>query len=146
MTTGTIGILNVGAGDTKLVFDKNNPMESARSARIVADMLKRGYVLFIETGKDAAGNPSYQRVLEFKEDVCEYIIADLAAPVEQEKPDHEQSAEATSGEGSEEGPGEWPRAAPARASIPKAGKGGRPRKAVDAGDTRGIAVARSAGG
>ena len=34
---GEIGILNVGAGDTKLTFDKNNPAERIRSARIVAE-------------------------------------------------------------------------------------------------------------
>ena len=140
MTAGTMGVLNVGAGDTKLTFDKNNPMERARSARIVADMLKRGYVLFIETGQNAAGNPAYQRVLEFKEDVCEYIIADLTAPIEQGEPDHEPSRETTSGEGGEE------TVAPALARVPKARKGGRPRKAIDASQARGVAVARSAGG
>lgn len=39
---GQIGILNVGAGDTKLTFDKNNPAERIRSARIAHLMLMRG--------------------------------------------------------------------------------------------------------
>ena len=140
MSTGQMGILNVGAGDTKLTFDKNNPMERARSARIVTDMLKRGYVLFIETSKDAKGNPAYQRVLEFKEDVCEYIIADLATPIKQETTDHEQSGETASGERGEA------LIQPAKTNIPQARKGGRPRKSVPAEQARGVAVARSAGG
>ena len=52
---GQIGILNVGAGDTKLTFDKNNPAECIRSARIVTDMLRRGYALLIEV-TDKKGN------------------------------------------------------------------------------------------
>ena len=138
---GTLGVLNVGAGDTKLTFDKDNPMERARSARIVTDMLKRGYVLFIETGKNAAGNPTYQRVLQFREDVCEYIIADLDTPAAEEPHSHEQSRETPSREGSEEA------GAPiASANVPPAKRGGRPRKAVAAEKATGVAVARSAGG
>ena len=133
MTKGTMGVLNVGAGDTKLTFDKNNPMERMRSARIVTDMLKRGYVLFIETGQHD-GHPTYQRVLEFREDVCEYIIADLAAPIVEETEYHEQIRATPSREGIAEKP------------APKLRKGGRPRKAVDAGRAVGVAVARSAGG
>lgn len=32
---GEVGILNVGAGDTKLTFDPSKPDEVARSAQIV---------------------------------------------------------------------------------------------------------------
>jgi hypothetical protein len=137
MSKGTIGILNVGAGDTKLTFDKDNPMERARSARIVADMIRRGYVLFIETGV-VDGKPTYQRVLQFREDVCEYIIADVAADMNEgiDDHEHEQSGKAAGEEAK----------AIARAGIPKARKGGRPRRSVDASEARGIAVARSAGG
>jgi hypothetical protein len=138
--SGTIGILNVGAGDTKLSFDKDNPMERARSARIVADMLKRGYVLFIEV--PGHEGKSYQRVLEFREDVCEYIIADLdpaiAAPEpKEETPVHEPSNEAEGEAGS-----------PAENEIPApAPRGrGRKRKSVDAGIVHGVAVGRTAGG
>lgn len=135
---GNIGILNVGAGDTKLVFDKNNPMERARSARIVTDMLRRGYVLFIEVDPV---KKTYQRVLEFREDVCEYIIADMD-PVVAERHDKseeiaadEPSPEASRAAGSEEAG----KAQPAR-------KGGRPRKNVPAEGATGVAVARFAGG
>lgn len=77
MSSGNLAILSVGSGDTKLSFDKDNPAECIRAARIVKDMLKRGYALLIEVGKDADGQAKYQRVLSFDENVCEYIIADL---------------------------------------------------------------------
>ena len=134
MTTGTIGILNVGAGDTKLSFDHSNPMERARSARIVTDMLKRGYVLFIDTG-----GKNYKRVLQFDEKHCEYIIADFdptaaTETIQQEgTAANEQSRQETSDE----------RTAPA-AKAP--GKRGRRSARVDAGTTTGVAVHRSAGG
>lgn len=84
---GEVGILNVGAGDTKLTFDKKNPVERARAAKIVEDMLKRGFAILIQVGKKN-GEPLYQRAKGFDPKRCEYIIAggpdehlDLSAPV-----------------------------------------------------------------
>lgn len=71
--TESIGILNVGAGDTKLTFDKSNPAECIRAARIVKDMLRRGYALLIDTGKRKGGRPVYVRAKDFDEKTCEYI-------------------------------------------------------------------------
>mgnify|MGYP001116419300 CR=1 FL=1 len=71
---GSVGILNVGAGDTKLVFDNSNPDEIARSAAIVKDMIRRGFVLMIEAGHDEKG-PLYRRALDFDETTAEYIVA-----------------------------------------------------------------------
>ena len=138
MTKGTIGILNVGAGDTKLSFDPTNPMERARSARIVTDMLKRGYVLFIDTG-----GKSYQRVLKFDEAHCEYIIADLD-PVAAEKHDQKEGAAANepSPTTSSAEAGSEDRQEGAKAAR----RGRKPGKRVDAGTTAGVAVHRSAGG
>jgi hypothetical protein len=73
-TPGEISILNVGDGDTKLSFDKKNPAERIRAARIVADMLKRGYALLIE---QPAGSGNFVRAQAFDEEVCEYVIADF---------------------------------------------------------------------
>ena len=64
--TGSIGILNVGAGDTKLVFDNSKPDEVAKSAAIVRDMIRRGFVLLIEVGRDDDG-PLYRRAHDFDE-------------------------------------------------------------------------------
>lgn len=137
---GSIGILNVGAGDTKLTFDKNNPAECIRSARIVTDMLRRGYALMIEV-TDKKGAKSYTRVHEFRENTCEYIIADfdpeIAAKEDANERNNEPSAEAASGTGREEKPLATPNLA-----------GGRRRgtRAVGATDATGIAISRSAGG
>lgn len=159
--TGTVGILNVGAGDTKLTFDKGNPTEMIRAARIVTDMLKRGYALLIEVEPGI-----FQRAHRFDEAKCEYIIADfdptatepttdvdvsrlstarrtglddgpmLPKPkVELPGNDHEQTQGQE--EAIEQGP---PEVKPKR---------GRPRKnerAIPASSTRAVAVARTAGG
>jgi len=74
MSDGTVGILNVGAGDTKLTFDKKNPVERDRAARIVTDMLKRGYALLVQVGRKD-GEPIYQRAKSFDPKTCEYIVA-----------------------------------------------------------------------
>lgn len=113
---GELGILNLGAGDTKLTFDKSKPAERKRAAATVTDMLKRGYAILIEVG-EKNGKPIYQRAESFDPETCEYII--VGAPDEPQ--------------------GE---AAPAKASR----KVRAPRVRVDASQTRAVSVARSAGG
>ena len=134
---GSVGILNVGAGDTKLSFDPNNPAERIRAARIVRDMLRRGYALLVEVERD--GVKKFERALDFREDTCEYVIADfdpsVATPAPTEDHDHVQ-------EHHEAAPaGEAPAAAPA---APR--KRGRPAKLVPAEKSRAVAVAPTAGG
>jgi hypothetical protein len=73
MTEGEIGILNVGAGDTKLSFDPAKPAERKRAAKVVSDMLKRGYAILVQVGKDDKG-PLYRRAEAFDAKTCEYII------------------------------------------------------------------------
>lgn len=132
---GTVGILNVGQGDTKLSFDPGNPAERIRAAHIVADMLRRGYVLLVEVERD--GVRKFERALSFREDTCEYIIADFD-PVTAEKADAEEAEHVDEPVApAAASAGETPAKAPTRR--------GR-RRAVDAGGTRAIAVARSAGG
>lgn len=130
--TATIGILNVGAGDTKLVFDKDNPEDCARAARTVADMVRRGYVILVEVGKAPDGEALYRRVKEFREDTCEYIIAgdvDITTGTA-----HEQSSnEAAPGEG-------------AKKSRKGIKYGSYNTRRIHASAASGIAVARSAGG
>lgn len=156
---GQIGILNVGAGDTKLTFDKNNPAECIRSARIVTDMLRRGYALLIE---DPPGSGTYSRATAFREETCEYIIADFDPVVAAQsdatdgashgrdnrvdhhnEPTAEESAGPITGEAAEaiassaKGPGRGN-----RTIQPGRGR----RKAIPASGASGIAVSRSAGG
>ena len=135
MVMAEIGILNVGTGDTKITFDPNNPAEMARSARIVEDMLRRGYALLVEVERN--GEKAFERVREFRPESCEYIIADFdseAAAV----------ADAAEAENVVEGEGE---ATPA-ATAPRARRTYKTRatRAIPASGARGVAVARSAGG
>lgn len=133
MRDGHVGILNVGAGDTKLIFDKSNPAECIRAARIVTDMLRRGYALLVEVAQPD-GRKAFQRVYEFKEDTCEYVIADFdpvsAEKADKEEVEREQAAAAGNAEGREKEP------------TPRRGR----RKSIPAFSTRAVAVARSAGG
>lgn len=142
--SGQIGILNVGAGDTKLTFDKSNPAECIRSGRIVQDMLRRGYALLVEVD-DGKGGKSFTRVHDFDPDKCEYIIAD--GPLRAVDPaairgaaDEETAAKAPAAAGTftgDEGPRETP--------TPQPRLRGRTRS-VSATEARGVAVGRSAGG
>lgn len=131
---GTLSILNVGAGDTKLSFDKSNPAERIRAGRIVTDMLRRGYALLVEVERDGA--KAYERVQAFDPETSEYIIADFdplaATPAPTENTDHGSETQA-----SEES------SAPAAESTKR--KRGRPRR-IPAEGASAVAVARSAGG
>lgn len=134
MNGGEVGILNVGAGDTKLSFDPKNPAERIRAARIVKDMLRRGYALMVEVKRK--GKKAYERVLEFREDTCEYIIADYD-PLEDETRGEEVERTARAAHS--------PTAPDAPAGKAPNGRR-RGRRAVDAGSAPAVAVARSAGG
>lgn len=134
---GTVGILNVGAGDTKLSFDPNNSAERIRAARIVKDMLRRGYALLVEVERD--GKRVFTRATDFLEDVCEYVIADFD-PLTAAEADAEEEAQ-----GGQESQAEEGAAAPGGAGA--APKGRRVvKRTVKAESARAVAVARSAGG
>lgn len=138
--TGTLGILNVGAGDTKISFDKSNPAERARAGRIVADMLRRGFAIFIEVGvRD--GKPLYQRAEAFDPETSEYLIA--GDPPADPGPDSDDRAAPAP---IPEVPDEKEATPPARAPRGGKAKGRAPRRRVAAEKTRGVAVAPSAGG
>lgn len=79
-------ILNVGAGDTKLSFDPKNKAERQHAARVVKDMLKRGYAILVEAGEDKNGEPLYQRAKAFDAKTCEYIIVGLPEDANEEAP------------------------------------------------------------
>jgi Ribonuclease G/E len=118
---GEVGILNVGAGDTKLSFDPKKPKEVERASRIVKDMLRRGYAILVEVGKDEKG-PLYRRATDFDAKTAEYII--IGEP-EEATPNVESPS-----------------------SPPPRGKAGRKTATnrVPAASTNAVAVARTAGG
>ena len=128
MTIGTVAILNVAAGDTKLTFDPSNPAEVKRSATIVKDMIRRGFVLLVEVGADEKG-PIYRRAHDFDETTAEYIVAGSSTPEEDEE-SHEQE------------PASTPR--PRRQGTAKREPAKRRRISASASNV--VAVARTAGG
>ncbi len=79
-----LSVLSVGDGDMKFSFDGTNPQDAARAERVIQDMLKRGYVIFVEVkGK-------LVRCKSFDSKKCEYVIADGAmsdpVPADREEP------------------------------------------------------------
>jgi hypothetical protein len=136
--TGSVGILNVGAGDDKLVFDRDDPASMIRGARIVRDMIRRGYALLVAVPNPAGGEPTYQRAYDFREDTCEYIIADLDPDQATDETTHEKDEAASTAEAGIEAGTPHPRPAKRR--------GRPPTKRVHAADTKVVAVSRTAGG
>ncbi len=115
---GSLSILNTGAGDIEMKFNKDKPEEVEKAKEVITDMLRRGYAIFIE---DAMGET--YRVTEFDPKNNCYIVKD--AP--QDEP-YEEAQEEMPGE---ESP-----------PVPKK----RGRKAVHVTEARATAVGRSAGG
>lgn len=113
---GLIGILNVGAGDTKLSFDPSKPAEVKRASRIVGEMLAQWYAILVQAGEEN-GEPLYRRAKGFDPKTCEYII--VGAPEE----NHEE--------------------APSKAAK---GRQTLKERRIPARSTNAIAVARTAGG
>ena len=127
---GEIGILSVGAGDTKLSFNSKNPAEAIRAKRIVTDMLRRGYALLVEID-DGKGGKHYARATAFDENTCEYIIADFDPTASEEHPGDVQAK---------------PAAAPRAEGRPAGKKKGRPVTRIPAARAKAVAVGRTAGG
>lgn len=82
---GRLDILNVADGDTKLVFDENDPEELARGKEIIEDMLRRGYTILVEV-KKRNGQPGLRRVKRFNPKRGTYIIGDKSDDTEREVP------------------------------------------------------------
>lgn len=141
MIRGQVGILNVGTGDTKLSFDKNNPSECIRAARIVTDMIRRGYALLVEVERN--GEKAYQRVKEFREDTCEYIIADFDPMIAAEVDKNEEDENHEEKQISEEYVAPKPSLKEQKRRGPKSKNSDR---RIDASDARAIAIPRRAGG
>jgi hypothetical protein len=74
-----LSVLNCTMGDMKFSFDSDDPQEVERARRCVRDMLKRGYILFVETTK------GLRKVTGFNAKNDTYIIAD--GPQATETPD-----------------------------------------------------------
>lgn len=82
---GTLSILNVGAGDTKLSFDKKKPEEVRHARTVIQDMLKRGFAILVQVGT-RKGEPLYQRARKFDPKTDEYIIVGIPEDGEEQAP------------------------------------------------------------
>lgn len=65
---GEVAVLSIGRGDMKINFNSDNPEEVEKARMVIMDMLKRGYLIFINVdGKDC-------RITDFDPKTDEYII------------------------------------------------------------------------
>jgi spore germination protein YaaH len=68
-----IDVLNTGYGDFELRFDPNKPDEVQKAKETITDMLKRGYAIFVQQGRETF------RVRKFDVDKNVYIIGSTPA-------------------------------------------------------------------
>lgn len=115
---GTLGILNVGAGDLRIELGDDQPEERlATAAKMVDDLFRAGYSILIEMSDGTT-----RRATAFDRDARAYVISEPGKPIE--PPTLESTSPTTS---------------------PK--RRGRPRKTlVPAATSRATAIAPSAGG
>ena len=73
---GELSILNCGAGDIRITFDKASETEVAKAKDMIKDMLRRGYAIFIETPTGT------RRVKRFNPETEVYVVHDLPDPGE----------------------------------------------------------------
>ena len=66
-------ILNAGAGHLKVSFAKGDPVERERARRLVTDMLKAGYAIFVEV------KGQLRPVRKFDPKTDEYLIDQVGA-------------------------------------------------------------------
>jgi hypothetical protein len=131
-----LSILNVGTGDTKISFDPEaSDAEISKASIMVKDMIRRGYAVLVEVGKDDKG-PIYRRALDFDMSTTEYIVAGLPPELVEEQ---EEKPDATAKRN---------RKPDSRGRV--AGHGPRSRKPVtsrvSARKSKSVAVPRTAGG
>lgn len=69
---GTMNVLSVGRGDMKINFNSDNPEEVEQAKSMVRDMLRSGYMIFVEVEED--GKKVTKKVHDFDEKHCEYVI------------------------------------------------------------------------
>jgi len=114
-----LNVLNVGDGDTKYTFDPDKPAEREIAAKVVGEMLRAGFAIFVVVG-EREGKPLYQRIENFDPATCEYLIVGTPPQIEGQPTTTKHSK--------------------------TQGRKGRAVKRVQASSARAIAVAPSAGG
>lgn len=92
---GQLDVLNCGYGHLQIKFDKGNEDDADKARRVIKDMLKRGYCLFVEIDGE------FHKVKAFDPERDEYILkdpADIEVPNEQANPAAEGTTPATTAE------------------------------------------------
>lgn len=74
---GMLEVLSVGKGDLKLTLGGEDPNDVANARRIIEEMLRKGYSIYVETDK----GPS--RVKKFNPKRMTYIITELTEEAEE---------------------------------------------------------------
>ena len=69
--TGSLDILNVGSGHLTLTFGPDDPVEVDRTKRMITDMLRRGYAIFVEV------EGVLRRAEEFDPVRGHYVVGDV---------------------------------------------------------------------
>lgn len=75
-----LAILNVGAGDLRINFDKDDPADADRAKTMIGDMLKRGYAIFVEV------DGKLEPVEAFDAEKFEYVIGEVKGLKTKNKP------------------------------------------------------------
>lgn len=70
---GMLEVLSVGKGDIKLTVGGDDPAEVEKARRIIEEMLRKGYGIFVETDKGLT------RVRRFNAKRMTYVISDEPA-------------------------------------------------------------------
>jgi hypothetical protein len=76
MSTGSLSVPNVGAGDIELKFNRHDDAEAQKAIRMLKDMQARGYAILV---RDEDGN--YQRATSVDASSGHYVLT-LPASVE----------------------------------------------------------------
>jgi hypothetical protein len=124
MDTGSLSVLNVGAGDIEVRFNPHQPEEMNRALKMLKDMQQRGYAILVRQD-----DGSYARAVAIDASTHCYIVAGA--------PDEEVAAAPV------EPPIEDVIASPKRRGRPK-GKKNLTKQPIAGREA--VAVARSAGG
>jgi hypothetical protein len=69
---GMLEVLSVGKGDLKLTFGGDDPEEIAKARKVIQEMLRKGYGIFVETDKGLT------RVKRFSPKRMTYVIVEVA--------------------------------------------------------------------
>lgn len=123
MTTGSLSVLNVGAGDIEIRFNQHQPEEVERAVKMLLDMQRRGYAILVKQD-----DGTYVRAHSIDPERAVYVISGEPdqVTIRQEVIDGEVVGD--------------------RKALPPAPRRGRARREQSIAGRHAVGVARSAGG